>query len=179
MAEVNVVKPTKPDVPPGTAMPARWRGFETPFNGGSFFNMNPFGLMRQFTDEMDRMFHGTPRAFGEFVPGEKMWSPVIEVKEKEGKLFVTADLPGLKREDVKVRVENGTLFLEGERKRETEEKRDGYYHSERAYGSFFRSIPLPETAKADETVAAFHNGVLEVTIPVPGMTPTRKEIPVC
>jgi len=57
--------------------------------------------------------------------------------------------------------------VEGERKKEKEEKREGYYHSERSYGKFYRSIPLPEGAKGDQVAAQFNNGVLEVTVPVP------------
>lgn len=100
------------------------------------------------------------------------------MKQKEGKLLVTAELPGLKKEDVKVHIEGDTLVVEGERKQEKEEKREGYYHSERSYGKFYRSIPLPEGAKGDQVVAQFNNGVLEVTVPVPEVKPKRQEVPV-
>jgi HSP20 family protein len=84
----------------------------------------------------------------------------------------------LKKEDVRVHIEGDTLVVEGERKQEKEEKRESYYHSERGYGKFYRSILLPEGATADQTAAQFNNGVLEVTVPVPEMKATRKEIPV-
>jgi len=91
---------------------------------------------------------------------------------------MTAELPGLKKEDVKVHIDGDTLVVEGERKQEKEEKREGYYHSERSYGKFYRSIQLPEGAKLDQTSAQFNNGVLEVSVPIPESKPARKEIPV-
>jgi HSP20 family protein len=124
---------------------------------------------------MDRVFGQMPGT-----TGAAAWSPVIEVKEKEGKLLVTAELPGLKKEDVKVHIDGDMLVVEGERKQEKEEKREGYYRSERSYGNFYRSIPLPQGAKGDQTAAQFNNGVLEVTVPIPEAKAMAKsqEIPV-
>jgi HSP20 family protein len=141
---------------------------------GSLFSLNPFALMRQFTEDMDRLYGQAPRLGAEMAS----WKPAIEVKEKEGKLLVTAEIPGVKKEDVKVHVDGDTLIVEGERKEEKEEKREGFYHSERAYGKFLRSIQLPEGAKTDQTSAQFNNGVLEITIPMPQSKPARKDIPV-
>lgn len=169
MAEVAVKKQTAKEetelVP--------WRGWEPLFRG-SLFNLNPFALMRQFTEEMDRIF-GAPatREAGEWV-----WAPAIEVKEKDGKLCVTAEIPGVKKEDIKVTVTDSALTIEGERKQEKEEKREGYYRSERSYGKFYRSIALPEGAKTDQAAAQFKDGLLEVTIPVPEAKEKAKQIPV-
>lgn len=171
MAEVSVVKQPKPEKPEL----GRWLGFQTPLFRGSLFGVNPFALMKQFTEDMDRMFSQTPPMTGEALA---VWSPVIEVKEKEGKLVVTADLPGLKPEDLKVSIEGDTLVVEGERKLEKQEKREGYYHSERSYGKFYRSIPLPEGTKTDQIAAQFTNGVLELTAPIPEAKTKRREIPV-
>ncbi|HEX8501297.1 MAG TPA: Hsp20/alpha crystallin family protein [Pyrinomonadaceae bacterium] len=91
----------------------------------------------------------------------------VEVFEREGQLVVRADLPGLKKEDVKVEVSNDTLTISGERKSEHEEKREGFYRSERSYGSFQRQIPLPEGVNADDARATFNNGVLEISIQAP------------
>jgi len=169
MAEVAVVKqPKKEEV---ALQP--FVGFE-PFFRGNFFAVNPFALMRQFTEEMDRYFGQAPRAAG----NGAAWVPTIEVKEKEGKLLVTAELPGVKKEEVKVHIDGDTLVVEGERKQEKEEKREGYYHSERSYGTFYRSIPLPEGAKGDLTAAQFNNGVLEVTVPIPEVKAKSQVIPV-
>lgn len=168
MAEVNIVKETKP-VQKTTGLE-----LEFPLFRGSLFGMSPFGLMRQFTDEMDRFFKQGAR----LAPDVELWQPAIEVKEKEGKLTVTAELPGIKQQDVKVSVTDNVLTLEGERKQEKEEKREGYYHSERSYGKFSRSIRLPEGASVDQAAAQFNNGVLEISFPVPQRKPARKEIPV-
>jgi HSP20 family protein len=152
----------------------RWPGFDMPLFRGSLFSMNPFALMSRFTEEMDR-------AFGSMMLGReeaRLWSPTVEVKEKEGKLLVSAELPGLKKEDIKVEVTPEALVLEGERKYEKEEKKEGYYHSERSYGRFYRSIPLPEGAELDKAVAEFTNGVLEVSIPIPKTETMRRQIPV-
>ena len=68
--------------------------------------------------------------------------------------------------------------MEGERKCEKEEKREGYFHSERSYGRFYRAIPVPEGADADKATAKFNNGVLNVVIPIPEILPKMREIPV-
>lgn len=150
----------------------RWPGLDTPMLRGSF-SMNPFALMRRFTEEMDRFFPlklGTEKA--------DFWSPAVEVRETGGTFLVSAELPGMKKDDIKVEVTEQNLILEGERKQETEEKREGYYHSERRYGHFYRSIPLPEGAQLDKASAEFSNGVLEVSVPVPKTEHKRREIPV-
>jgi HSP20 family protein len=150
-----------------------WTGFEMPLFRGSLFSMNPLTLMKQFIEDVDRTFT-TPT----LATNAGFWSPAIEVKEKEGKFLVTAELPGLTKGDVKVHVTDEALILEGEKKHEKEEKREGYYHSERSYGQFYRSIPLPEGAQSDKVVAEFTNGVLEVSIPVAEAKLKRREIPV-
>lgn len=170
MAEVTVVKQPKQE----RSELSRWSGLDTPLFRGSPFSMNPFSLMRRFTQDMDRIFGQMSRA----TEGVAAWSPVIEVKEKEGKLMVTAELPGLKKDDVKVHIDGDALVVEGERKQEKEEKGEGFYHSERSYGKYYRSILLPEGAKADQTAAQFNDGVLEVTIPIPEAKAKRQEIPV-
>jgi HSP20 family protein len=92
-----------------------------------------------------------------------MWSPRIEVTERDGKLVVCADLPGLRKEDVKVDVSGDALVIQGERREQQE--RPGY--SERSYGSFYRSIPLPEGINPEQAEARFEDGVLEVSLPMP------------
>ena len=87
--------------------------------------------------------------------------------EKDNRLVTRVDFPGLKKEDVKVEVTDGHLALSGERKRETEEKKDTFYRSEREYGSFCRTVPLPEGVKLEDIKATFADGVLEVSVPLP------------
>jgi HSP20 family protein len=127
---------------------------------GEFFRASPFGLMRRMSEEMDRMFSSS--WFG----GERGWAPAVEVSEREGNLVVCADLPGLEKDDVKVEVTDDSIVIQGERRREQEDKREGYYRSERSYGSFYRAVPLPENANGDQATASFHNGVLEVSVPL-------------
>jgi len=95
------------------------------------------------------------------------WSPGIDVFEKDHRLVTKVDLPGMKKEDVKVEVTDGHLAISGERKRETEEKKDNIYRREREYGSFYRAVPLPEGVKIEDVKASFSDGVLEVSVPLP------------
>lgn len=148
--------------------------------------VNPFQMMRRFTKDMERLFedfHGFnfPSFFRtELMPFrtefEKVgWIPQIEVLRNNGQFIVRADLPGMTKDAVKVEITNDVLTLSGERKEEKEEKREGFYRTERSYGSFYRQIPLPEGVKTENATATFHNGVLEVMMPVPKMeTTTRK-----
>jgi HSP20 family molecular chaperone IbpA/Arc/MetJ-type ribon-helix-helix transcriptional regulator len=87
-------------------------------------------------------------------------APAVEVRERDGNLVVSAELPGLNKDDVKVEVTGDGLVIQGERKREQEEERGGVHRSERSYGSFYRSIPLPEGANIEQAKAQFNNGVL-------------------
>ena len=80
----------------------------------------------------------------------------------------------MKREDVKVELTNNVLTISGERKEEEEEKREGYYRSERSYGSFYRQLPLPEGAKTDTAKAEFNDGVLQVTMQAPAREPQKR-----
>jgi HSP20 family protein len=141
-----------------------------------FLRMNPFSLMRRMTEEMDRVFGDTGLA-GEST-GDGLWSPAIEVSEREGNYVIRAELPGLKPEDVKLEIENEALVLQGERRDERQEEAGGARRTEIRYGRFYRSIPLPEGANIEQARANFENGVLEVTVPVPQQQSQRKQIPI-
>jgi HSP20 family protein len=106
--------------------------------------------------------------------GQQMWRlpveergrmPAVDVFEKDDKFVVKAEFPGVKEEDIDVSVVGDTLNIKGEKKTESEVKEEDYYRSERTYGSFYRSIPLPSTVDADKIEASFEDGVLEVTLP--------------
>ena len=134
---------------------------------------DPFVVLRQMTSELDRVFErpfGTalrwPSLRGAFHDGAD-WAPEIDVFERDNRLVTKVDLPGLKKEDVKVEVTDGQLAISGERKSETEEKKDNVYRCERSYGSFYRTVPLPEGTKLDDVKATFAEGVLEVSVPLP------------
>jgi HSP20 family protein len=134
---------------------------------------DPFALMREMTSDFDRWFGEPARPFFRWpslrrrTADEVGWYPEIDVFEKDNRLVTKIDLPGMKKEDVKVEVTDGQLAISGERKRETEEKGKEFYRCERDYGSFYRSVPLPEGAKVDDVKATFTDGVLEVSVPLP------------
>jgi HSP20 family protein len=96
---------------------------------------------------------------------ERGWMPAVDVFEKEDKFVVKAELPGIKENDIHVSVIGDTLSIKGEKKTETEVKEEDYYRSERSYGSFYRSIPLPSNVDAGRIEASFEDGVLEVALP--------------
>ena len=139
------------------------------------FSASPFELMRRFTENMDRFFEGTnPGGISSLT----LWSPPIEVSEKDGQLTICAELPGLNKDDVKVELTREGLTISGERKREQEDRREGLYRSERSYGAFMRTIPMPDDAHVEQAKATFDNGVLTVSVPVPETKERRREIPI-
>lgn len=143
--------------------------------------VSPFGLLRQMTSELDRMFDDPWAMRWPSLKIEKeMWAPKVDVLEKDNRLITRVDLPGVKKEDVSVEVADGRLTLSGERKSETENKNNGnVYRSECEYGSFYRTVPLPEGVKPEDVKATFANGVLEVSVPLPAQAAaTVKKIPI-
>jgi HSP20 family protein len=134
---------------------------------------DPFALMRQMTSEFDRWFGEPARPFFRWPSlrrraiSEVGWYPEIDVFERDNRLVTKIDLPGMKKEDVKVEVTDGQLAISGERKSEAEEKGEEFYRCEREYGSFYRTVPLPEGAKLEDVKATFADGVLEVSVPLP------------
>jgi HSP20 family protein len=145
---------------------------------GSIFSMSPFELMRRFTDELDRAFGGLGITRGAGGGEIQMWTPSVEVLERDNNLVVRAELPGLEKDDVKVELTDDGLVIEGERKREREERLEGGYRSEIEYGRFYRMIPLPEGVNVDQAQARMNNGVLEVAIPMAEAKRPRRSIPV-
>ena len=121
-----------------------------------------FGLGRRWTSPFSREI------------GADMWAPEIDVVQTNDQLTIRADLPGMKREDVSVELSDNAVTIQGERKRETQEEREGYYRSERSYGSFCRVVPLPEGAITDQAKADFNDGVLEITMPAPPASKGRR-----
>ena len=147
----------------------------------------PFTFMRRFATDMERLFEEFegfrfPSLFGrEFFPFTREfeyvgWVPEIEVLRKNGNFIVRADLPGMNKENVKVEITEKVLTLSGERKEEKEEEREGFYRSERSYGTFYRQIPLPEGAKTNTATAEFKDGVLEIVMQAPQQEPQTREL---
>jgi HSP20 family protein len=136
---------------------AFWRD---PF--GTFWN-DPFSLMRE-----PRSWLGARQR----TPG--LWSPEIETFQRGDQFIVRADLPGMTKDNVNIELTDDSLTIEGERTEEREEDREGFYRSERSYGSFRRVVPLPEGAITESAKATFNNGVLEVTVQAPPREVSRK-----
>ena len=98
-------------------------------------------------------------------PGKSMWHPAVDVLESKDSYLVRAELPGMKKEDIKVEVKDGTLTISGESKSEKPAEGIEYRHVERVAAKFWRSFSLPEIAKQDGIEAAYKDGILEVRVP--------------
>jgi HSP20 family protein len=124
----------------------------------------PWGDMVNMQDEMNRLFDDfIGRAPLRGVEGR--WVPAVDISENEDSLFVDVEIPGMKKEDIKVSLEHNVLSLKGEKKQEKEVKEENYHRWERRYGSFARSFELPMPVQADKIKAAYKHGVLHVELP--------------
>jgi HSP20 family protein len=155
-----------------------------PTNFGS-----PLSLMRRFGEEMNRLFEDfglrqgfwpdLGREFGRLTNYQgSPWSPQVEVFERDDQLVVRADLPGMRKDDVDVEITDDAIVIKGERTQEYEGREEGFYRSERSYGKFYRSIPLPEGIDPEEANATFRDGVLEITMPAPERSQKRRRLEV-
>jgi HSP20 family protein len=120
-----------------------------------------FGLR----DELDRLFDG---GFGEFAgPSQllSLWNPAVDLYQDKDNVYVRAEVPGMKKEDIEVSLHDGVLSVSGERKGEQEFKDAETYRSERFVGRFQRSLTLPSAVKADEVKAQYKDGILTITLP--------------
>ena len=135
--------------------------------------MSPFRGRRGFYDpvsEMNRVFDDMLGGLMRRPGGQQQrselteWAPAIDVVAKDGDLVLRAELPGIKQEDVDITLHDNVLTVSGERKAEQEEERSGYYVRERRYGSFSRSLTLPQGVDESKIHARYEDGVLEVTV---------------
>jgi HSP20 family protein len=132
-----------------------------------YFNFDPFAMMRRLSEEMDRAFGTTFGLTRGHVPNETgVWAPAVEVREHDNQVEISAELPGLNKDDVKVEFTDEGVVIEGEKRREEEKTEGGMHRSERVYGRFYRFIPLHDGADPEKAKAEFKNGVLRVTLPV-------------
>ena len=149
----------------------------------------PFSVMRRISEDMDRLFDAFGFGRGLFPTlsesslsgyggqgGSSLWAPHIEVSEHDGKFLISADLPGVKKEDVSVEITNDAVTIQGQRKQEKTSGEGGFYRSERSYGSFFRTIPLPEGANTENASATFRDGVLQIEIDAPQKKPSGRTL---
>jgi HSP20 family protein len=139
----------------------------------------PFRELGTLQNEMNRLFN---TVFDAPSPGNggstlRRWMPAMDLVETADHFVLRADLPGMSQDDVKIEFEDGTLIVSGERKAEHEAKNEGYYRVERAFGSFSRSLTLPQGIDPEAVTANFENGVLEIRVPKPEeRKPRRIEI---
>src|SRR5215208_159311 len=138
----------------------------------------PLRALTEMQQEMNQLFS---RFFGEgeqaghrWVSSSESYVPRIESAVRENTLWVKADLPGIDPKDVEVEVEGNRLTLRGQRKAEHEGTQEGYVHREVQYGTFIRSFTIPEGVKAEDIQAKYHNGVLELSIPLPASALPKK-----
>ena len=129
--------------------------------------LSPWGSMRDVESYFNRFFEDTNGDFLEAFESE--WKPAMDISETDEAYLIEADIPGLKKEDVKIEVMDDVVTIKGERKSEKEEKdkKKGYHRVERSYGGFIRTIRVPGGVKGDEVTAKFEDGVLKVTLPKP------------
>lgn len=145
--------------------------------------LDPFERFAQVQREIERLWNDTwpfaPRPLPRVTTWNGGFYPAMDVYEKDGNLVLKAELPGMKPEDVEITIEEGNLIVKGEKKVESEVKEKDYYHVERSYGSFYRSLALPEGTKPEQIAATFKDGVLEITMPKPVETKAEsKKIPI-
>jgi HSP20 family protein len=128
---------------------------------------DPFRELEEMSDRLNRVF--TRPAVRTNGNKEQLtvadWMPIVDISETDAEYLIKAELPEVKKEDVKVTVENGVLTLQGERRQEKEEKGKKYHRVERSYGSFVRSFTLPESIDESGVKAEYKDGVLNLHLP--------------
>jgi HSP20 family protein len=136
---------------------------------------DPFRDLRTLQEEVNRLFStNLTRGFGEEGIGRGAWNPSVDIYENKDQIVLEAELPGMKRDDFELSVENNVITLRGERQFEKKEDSDNYHRVERSYGSFTRSFTLPQSVSAEGATAEFSNGVLRVTLPKREETRARR-----
>ena len=146
---------------------------------GARLAATPFEFMRRFGEEMDKLFGDFDFGRNWLPPaiarsnGPGLWAPQIEMFEQDGQLIVRADLPGLTKDDVNVEIDEDAITIEGERRSEQKENREGFYRTERSYGKFYRRLPLPDGVDPEDANATFRDGVLEITMNAPEHTESK------
>jgi HSP20 family protein len=123
--------------------------------------------LQSFQQDVDRLFGAVFDSHTGATRVARRWIPAVDLVEENDEFLLRADLPGVAEQDVKVELDHNVLTISGERKAQSEERKDGYYRLERASGNFARSLRLPEGVDAAGIKANFDNGVLEVRVPKP------------
>lgn len=129
---------------------------------------DPFRELEEMSDRLNRVFNrpALPRmGNGKETMTAADWSPVVDVLENEKEYVIKAELPEVKKDDVKIIVQDGVLTLQGERKSEIDEKGKRFHRIERSYGSFIRSFSIPDYVDEEKVSAEFKDGVLNLHLP--------------
>jgi HSP20 family protein len=147
------------------------------FPSRDLYAFSPFSMMRRLSEEMDRAF-GSSLGLSRGANDSPMWAPPVDIREHDGNLEILAELPGMGKDDVRVTCTDEGIIIEGDKKREHESDEGGWHRSERSYGHFYRMIPLPEGANAEQAKAEFKDGVLCVRVPVSEPQKRSRQIPI-
>jgi HSP20 family protein len=135
----------------------------------------PWNVLNNLHREVGRFLSSSqPEADDGSSVATSAWTPAVDIKEEENQFLITADVPGVDPENIDVTMENGLLTIKGERKFESDVKRNGYRRFERLHGTFYRRFSLPDYADADNISATCKNGVLTVTVPKSGAVKPRR-----
>ena len=128
---------------------------------------DPLRELEEMSERLNRMFARpmSTRQNGKEALIVADWTPQVDISEADHEYVITAELPGLKKEDVKITLEDGVLTLQGERKQEKEEKGTRYHRVERAYGSFVRSFTMPDVIDDAKVATEFKDGILSIRLP--------------
>jgi HSP20 family protein len=150
----------------GKTRPAEQQQQATQAIARSVATTGPFAIVRQLFEDLEQMWSGVRRPVGGRM-NVAAFVPQIEIAERDDKIFVKADLPGVAPDDIEVTLRDDALIIEGERHSEHEQQQGNVWRSERVYGGFRRVIPLPEGVDPNSVEAQFNNGVLEVSLATP------------
>jgi HSP20 family protein len=139
----------------------------------SLIRWDPFRELEEVSDRLNRVFAGLGRPALARTNGPERsealtvpdWTPVVDITETDNEYLIKAELPEVKRDDVKVSVESGVLIFHGERKKEKEEKGKKFHRIERYYGSFLRTFSVPDNVDETKVMAEFKDGLLNVHLP--------------
>ena len=154
--------------------PVPWKTKDHEGDGGQ---LSPLSTLRTEVERLFDSFMHDPRAVLDWPFGQRAFEPAVDVAENDQEVTVRAEVPGIKPEELTVTVSGNQLVLVGEKKEESEDQGKGYHRVESRYGSFRRSIPLPEVVDQNQVEAEYANGVLTIHLKKsPAVAPKKIEV---
>lgn len=129
--------------------------------------LDPFSEMENLQKQMNQLFDFSlsRNLFGDNTLLGGQWSPAIDVYDSKDNVLVKVDLPGLTKDEIEVSIQDNNLILKGEKRKDTEVKEENYYKTERFYGSFYRTVPLPSAVDQAKVESSYKDGVLTLELP--------------